>query len=168
VGGLLDRSLPEADLELVERIIRQHGLTHHSLRSRKSGSTRKIDLHLDVSPKATAEQIHKTCDEIEEEIKREIPGVEVLIHPEPTVALDDTRTVEQRVLQILEQHHELFSGFSDLHVHDTPDGLHISFRLRLEPDLTVAEVHGIYRHLTEHIEEQVADAKVFVLPEPKS
>jgi cation diffusion facilitator family transporter len=167
VGGLLDRSLPEADLELVARIIRQHGLSHHALRSRKSGSTRKIDLHLDVSPKATAEQIHATCDEIEEEIRRELPGVEVLIHPEPTVALDDTRSVEQRVLQVLEQHDELYAGFSDLHVHETSEGLHISFRLQLEPDLTVAEVHGIYRHLSRHIGDQVADAKVFILPEPR-
>lgn len=165
VQNLLDVSLPAEDLQLVERIIHQSGLTFHALRSRKSGAERRIDLHLDVSPKATAAQIHDTCDQIEEEIRRALPNTQVLIHPEPTMERDSTRTAEWWVRQILDQHAELFVGYADLHIHDCPEGLHISLRLQVDPGATVADLNRIHRHLAEHIEQHVPDAHLYIQPE---
>lgn len=166
VGGLLDRSLPEADLAVVERIIRETGLSYHALRSRKSGAVRKVDLHLDVSPSATAEQIHELCDRIEEQIHRALPGTQVLIHPEPAVELDATRTVLSYVEQILEQHNDLFVSYTELHVHECPDGLHVSLCLQVRPTLTILDLQRINRHLTGHIEQRAPEAKIFIHAEP--
>jgi len=166
VGVLLDESLPAADLEVVERIIHQTGLTFHALRSRRSGPERKIELHLDVSPKSTATQIHAACDQIEEEIRSELPNTQVTIHPEPTVAHDDTRTVEWWVRQTLEQHQDLFMGYSDLHVGDCPEGPRIAFRIKVPPQTTAAELHHLCEHLTEHMRQHIPDANVCIQPEP--
>jgi cation diffusion facilitator family transporter len=166
VGYLLDEGLPEAERQVVERVIRQSGLSFHQLRSRKSGSTRKIDLHLDVSPKATVEQIHTTCDDLEREIVQALPGAQVLIHPEPLLELDGTHTVEWWMARILEQHSDLFRSYSDLHVHEHGEAMHISLRLQVDGDLSVSEVDRLRRHLTEHVTQHVPDAHVYISPEP--
>lgn len=166
VGVLLDESLPEADLSVVERIIKQKGLTFHALRSRRSGPERRIELHLDVGPKSTATQIHAVCDQIEDEIRGELPNTQVMIHPEPRVEHDDTQTVKWWVLQTLEQHQDLFSGYSDLHVGDCPQGPRVAFRIKVAPQTTVAELHHLCEHLTEHIRQHVPDVNVCIQPEP--
>lgn len=167
VGMLLDRSLPQQDLQAVERIIRATGLTFHALRSRKSGAERKIDMHLDVSPKATAEQIHAICDRIEDEIRRELPRAQVLIHPEPTLELDPSQTVRWWVEQVLAQHEDLFLSYSDLQTHEDPDEVHVSLRLQLPPDTSVMQAQGIYEHLLSHIEQHVPHARLYIQPEPR-
>jgi cation diffusion facilitator family transporter len=167
VGELLDEGLPQAEQEVVARVIREAGLTFHELRSRKSGATWKIDLHLDVSPKSTAEQVHQICDQIESDILKELPRAQVLIHPEPTVALDSTKTVQLWMERILEQHSELFHAYSDLHTHEAPDGYHISLRLQVDPHRTVEEVHRVCRHLEQHVEQHIPDARVYIYPMPR-
>lgn len=167
VGDLLDQSLPEEEQRVVDRAVRPTGLSYHALRSRKAGATRKIDLHLDVSPKATAAQIHDVCDRIEAEIQRELPGAQVLIHPEPQVDLDPTGTAAYWVEQILTQHRGLFRGFSELHVHELPGELHVSLKLHVDRQLTVAAVDDVRRHLEQHILQHVPDACVFIQPVPE-
>jgi cation diffusion facilitator family transporter len=166
VGGLLDQSLPESERQIVQRIIDAEGLTFHELRSRKSGATRKIDLHLDVSPKATAEQIHQICDRIEAEIAQELPGAQMLIHPEPLLELDIEHTFQLWVEQILDHHKTLFLGYSDLHTHETASGVHISLRLQVDPVLTIAEVYRVTDHLAGHIMRHIPEAHVYIHPEP--
>jgi cation diffusion facilitator family transporter len=166
VGGLLDQSLPESERQIVQRIIGDEGMSFHELRSRKSGATRKIDLHLDVSPKATAEQIHQICDHLEAKIARQLPGAQVLIHPEPLLELNGTRTIQLWVEQILEHHKTMFFGYSDLHTHETANGVHISLRLQVDPSLTIAEVYRLTDHLADHIKQHVSEAHVYIHPEP--
>jgi len=83
VGDLLDESLPEEERRLVEDVIRGEGMDFHSLRSRKSGAVRNIDLHLEVNPQDTVARVHETCDRLEQKIQQVLPGAHVLIHPEP-------------------------------------------------------------------------------------
>jgi cation diffusion facilitator family transporter len=166
VGDLLDEGIPDEERRIVERVIRQSGLSFHQLRSRKSGGTRQIDLHLDVSPKATAEQIHATCDEIERAITIELPRAQVLIHPEPQMELDGTQTVEWWMQRILEQHSGLFRGYTDLHVHEHGDQMHISLRLQVAPTVSVREVHRIQEHIKGHVEQHVPDVHVYISPDP--
>ena len=166
VGELLDRSLPEGERALVQDIIKRAGLKYHSLRSRKSGSTRKLDLHLDVSPKATAEQVHELCDRVEREVQQALPGAQLLIHPEPDVELDRTAPAGRQVTQILEAHRELFSDFEDVHVNEDEGNIHVIFRLRVDPDTPVRRTKQIADHLDQHIQEHLPGAEVFIHPEP--
>ena len=166
VGDLLDRSLPADELQQVQRVIERAGLKFHSLRSRKSGPTRSIDLHLDVSPKATAEQVHQLCDSVERKIQQALPRTEVLIHPEPDLELDRTRSAAGQVTRILEGHRELFHDFADVHVNEDEGRIHVAFRLRLESGVTLADFSHVVEHLNEHLAEHLPGAEVFVHPLP--
>lgn len=164
VGNLLDESLPETERQKVEQAIQQTGVIFHDLRSRKSGATRVIDLHLNVSPTSTVEQVHKLCDRIEESIKHEIPRAQVLIHPEPEVGLPDRQSLPEWVKQLLDQHQDLFITYSDIQAFANANGQGIAFRLRLKPSLSLRRIQEISEHLTQHILQHVPQAKVFIQP----
>jgi divalent metal cation (Fe/Co/Zn/Cd) transporter len=165
VGELLDRGLPPEERQKVERVLADEGISFHALRSRKSGPTRKLDLHLDVPPKATAEEVHALCDRLEEGVQRVLPGAQVLIHPEPMRELDRTSPAVEIARELLEGHRELFVAYHDLHAHEEGGQVHISLRLRLEPGTTVEELQALIAHLTGHLRELVPEAELYVHPE---
>jgi ferrous-iron efflux pump FieF len=55
----------------------------HDLRTRTSGAHDFVQFHASVDPDMTIEEAHRVMDEIEDELARAFPGVEVLIHPDP-------------------------------------------------------------------------------------
>ncbi|MBN1677147.1 MAG: cation transporter [Candidatus Thermoplasmatota archaeon] len=84
--GLLDKSLPDSELRLIESVIRSHEsdvLNFHKLRARKMGSDRQIDLHLVVPRYQSVKQSHDLVDELEEEIKVALMHASVVVHIEP-------------------------------------------------------------------------------------
>lgn len=84
--GLLDKSLPEAEIKLVEAVIRRHEsavLNFHKLRARKMGSDRQIDLHLVVPHGLSVKEGHDLVDDLERDIKKELPHTTVVVHIEP-------------------------------------------------------------------------------------
>jgi cation diffusion facilitator family transporter len=88
VGVLLDEGLPEEDVAVLREVVGKEGATFHTLRTRRSGSTRTFDLHLDVNPEDTIGAVHALCDRIKEGVRRRLPNSQVLIHPEPTSTRD--------------------------------------------------------------------------------
>jgi cation diffusion facilitator family transporter len=85
VADLADRSLPETEIASILKIIETHPSikSHHKLRTRKSGSRREIDLHIQVDPATTVCESHDVCFRVESEIKEALPGAYVTIHVEP-------------------------------------------------------------------------------------
>lgn len=84
--GLLDKSLPEAEIKLIERIIKEHEsdvLNFHKLRARKMGADRQIDLHMIVPRDLTVKEGHDLVDHLESDIRKELPGSVIVIHIEP-------------------------------------------------------------------------------------
>lgn len=84
--GLLDRSLPESEMRVIERILSEHEsqiLSFHKLRARKTGSERQIDLHMVVPRNLTVKQGHDLVDHLEQDIKAELPGSVIVVHVEP-------------------------------------------------------------------------------------
>ena len=165
VGELLDRGIPVEERRQVESLLASEGIKFHALRSRKSGPTRKIDLHLDVPPKATAEEVHALCDRMEEGVQKVLPGAQVLIHPEPMQELDRTMPAVETARDLLERHRHMHVGYRDLHAHEDGDEVHIALRLRLEPGTTVAELQQVIDHLTGHLRALLPDAELYVHPE---
>ncbi|MGH3147572.1 MAG: cation diffusion facilitator family transporter, partial [Rubrobacter sp.] len=85
---LLDESLPEGELEVIERVI-ESGIRSeeairgfHKLRARKSGPQRHVDFHLQLRAETTLGEAHKISDALEERIRRNLPNTDVLIHLE--------------------------------------------------------------------------------------
>jgi len=84
--GLLDKSLPEEELRLIEQVIRKREsevLNFHKLRARKMGSDRQIDLHLVVPRFQSVKQSHDLVDQLENDIREALPLASVVVHIEP-------------------------------------------------------------------------------------
>jgi len=83
---LVDRSLPAAEVELIEQLLMEHYPElsgYHRLRTRQAGPERYIDLHLEVPGQQSVAHSHALCDHLEQDIRRIIPRAEILIHVEP-------------------------------------------------------------------------------------
>jgi ferrous-iron efflux pump FieF len=85
VNQIMDREWPEARREEFLAVLARHPDLRgvHDLRTRTSGAHDFVQFHAAVDPGMTIEQAHRVMDEIEDELARAFPGVEVLIHPDP-------------------------------------------------------------------------------------
>ena len=88
VNVLMDRRLPRAvDTQVaavVERFRPEGVLGFHDLRTRRSGSLKFIDLHLEVEADLTLQQAHDLTVRVIRAIQQEIPRSRVQIHTDPT------------------------------------------------------------------------------------
>jgi len=62
----------------------------HDLRTRQSGTTIFIQLHLELDDQLTLMKAHRIADEVEAEILEAFPGAEVIIHEDPHSLLEPT------------------------------------------------------------------------------
>ncbi|HEY0384742.1 MAG TPA: cation diffusion facilitator family transporter [Pyrinomonadaceae bacterium] len=84
---LMDRRLPfevdEQVAEIVSRFRREGVLGFHDLRTRRSGSQKFIDLHLEVERDQRLQEAHDTTVRVLRAIEAEIPHTRVQIHTDP-------------------------------------------------------------------------------------
>jgi cation diffusion facilitator family transporter len=82
---LMDAQLPTAEVSRIEGILNGETRIHswHNLRTRKSGSTRHIDLHIVFRNDATLLEAHQVADELEKRIAQEMAPAHVVIHVDP-------------------------------------------------------------------------------------
>ena len=85
LGHLMDKELSPEDREMIKEIALRHRETRgmHDLRTRKSGTTVFIQLHLELDPKLTLLQAHSISDEVEAALMKAYPDAEVIIHEDP-------------------------------------------------------------------------------------
>ncbi|MDN3716120.1 CDF family cation-efflux transporter FieF [Vibrio breoganii] len=98
VQSLLDRQLPESELVEIKTIAtsvdRVHGI--HQLRTRLSGPTRFIQLHLELDDQLPLIEAHQIADEVEARLMEHFEGCDVLIHQDPVSVVNN---VEQHQKQ---------------------------------------------------------------------
>jgi len=82
---LMDRELPDADRARIIAICRRHSdvLDVHELRTRASGMDIFIQLHLELDGNLSLMQAHRVADDVEQELRREFPNADVIIHEDP-------------------------------------------------------------------------------------
>lgn len=89
VNVLMDRRLPRAIdatvASVVERFRAEGVVGFHDLRTRRSGSLKFIDLHLEVEADQTLQQAHDLTVRVLRAIQHEIPRSRVQIHTDPAV-----------------------------------------------------------------------------------
>lgn len=93
---LLDREIPGEVREVITAIVADHpqALGFHDLRTRQSGRTQFIQLHVDMDQDLTLLQAHDLATRIETRIQEAFPMADVIIHQDPVavgpkVTLDD-------------------------------------------------------------------------------
>ncbi len=83
---LIDNALPEEEQKIIVETIgkfKSDTVKYHMLRTRKMGSNREIDFHLEVDGNMTVKESHDLCDKIEDDLKKQLPNMDITIHVEP-------------------------------------------------------------------------------------
>jgi len=84
--GLMDRALPEGELENIRAVLdpyKAKGMDYHALRTRRAGRRRLVEMHLLVPGAMSVHEGHRLAEEIEDKIRAVLPGTAVLTHLEP-------------------------------------------------------------------------------------
>ena len=105
---LLDKEWPlEKRQRFIEVAMRHPELRGiHDMRTRSAGAHDFCQFHVWVDPKMTVLQAHEVMDEIEAELMREFPGVEVLIHPDPEGHKDELGYIPSETIEHQDDEHE--------------------------------------------------------------
>jgi len=82
---LMDRELPDADRDRITSIARAHPDVRnlHELRTRSSGLTTFIQMHIEMEPEITLVRAHEISDEVEAELHKAFSNSEIIIHEDP-------------------------------------------------------------------------------------
>jgi cation diffusion facilitator family transporter len=91
-SGLMDTALDEAERRTIGDILAAHeapDVQFHALRTRQAGRRSFVSFHLLVPGAWTVQRGHDLAEELEDEIRRAVPGSVVFVHVEP---LEDPRS----------------------------------------------------------------------------
>lgn len=84
---LVDEALPERERAAIHEEVVAFGdrgvVGYHKLRTRRAGSRRYVDLHLQFEAGTSLEQAHEIAHAIQDAIAARLDGADVLIHLEP-------------------------------------------------------------------------------------
>ena len=85
VQSLLDRALPDEERqEIFDIVTAWPGVSGaHDLRTRQSGPTRFIQIHLEMEDNLPLVQAHIVAEQVEQAILQRFPGSDVIIHQDP-------------------------------------------------------------------------------------
>jgi len=85
VQHLLDRELPEEQQQRIVQVALEHPdvTAVHDLRTRQSGHTKFIQLHIEMDGQMNLAQAHVVGDAVMLRLKEAVPGADVIIHQDP-------------------------------------------------------------------------------------
>lgn len=85
VLGLMDTALPAAEQAAIHQVLarqQQDGVHYHALRTRQAGARRFMSVHVLVPGVWTVHRGHQLLEQIEAEIRNEVPDITVFTHLE--------------------------------------------------------------------------------------
>ncbi len=85
-SDLLDQKMSPEEERVIRSALDKHSsefLGYHSLRTRKAGAERFVDLHVVIKYNLTVEEGHDLVSMLEKEIRSALPNCNVIIHLEP-------------------------------------------------------------------------------------
>ncbi|OVZ88529.1 CDF family cation-efflux transporter FieF [Yersinia alsatica] len=93
VQALLDRALPDDERqEIIDIVMSWPGVIGaHDLRTRQSGPTRFIQLHLEMEDMLPLMEAHILAEQVERALLHRFPGADVLIHQDPSSVVPKER-----------------------------------------------------------------------------
>ncbi|WP_172636644.1 cation diffusion facilitator family transporter [Chthonomonas calidirosea] len=82
---LMDTRLPEQEEAAIRRILEADSrvLGYHKLRTRKMGSRRDADVHVQIEDECSLVEAHALTEELEDRIRAALPSIHINIHIEP-------------------------------------------------------------------------------------
>jgi cation diffusion facilitator family transporter len=85
VVTLSDASLPDDEEEVLRCVLTRdpNVMSFHKLRTRKSGSHRHVDVHIQIDDTHTFVAAHQIAEDLEDKMRRALPNLHPMIHIEP-------------------------------------------------------------------------------------
>ncbi len=85
VRTLSDEALPMSEEHTLERVLLADPLVlgFHKLRTRKSGSHRHVDVHVQIADTHTFVESHRLTEDLEDRLRAALPNLHPIIHVEP-------------------------------------------------------------------------------------
>lgn len=82
---LLDTRLPVEEVAAIQEILETHEgvLSYHKLRTRKAGSQRHADVHVQIDDHTSLIEAHALTEAVEDRIRATLPNILINIHIEP-------------------------------------------------------------------------------------
>jgi cation diffusion facilitator family transporter len=84
---LVDEALPSDEVDAIRSVIERHAdrgvVGYHELRTRRAGSRRYVDVHVQFRSGTSLEDAHRTAHELQDQIEARLGDADVLIHLEP-------------------------------------------------------------------------------------
>ncbi|MDQ6956322.1 MAG: cation diffusion facilitator family transporter [Mariprofundaceae bacterium] len=93
---LMDHELSSDERKQIRELVSQHPQAHgmHDLRTRKSGTTVFIQLHLELDDSLTLLDAHTISDQVEATLMAVYPNAEIIIHEDPISAVSISEPFE--------------------------------------------------------------------------
>lgn len=93
---LMDHELSDAERKQIRELVSQHPQAYgmHDLRTRKSGTTVFIQLHLELNDTLTLLDAHTISDQVEAILMAVYPHAEIIIHEDPISAVSISEPFE--------------------------------------------------------------------------
>ena len=96
ISDLIDANIPEDEAAIKALIVRhKEVISVHNIRTRRSGGSKLIDMHMVFDGSITLSAAHELCHHIEGDIKDEIDAYDVVIHCEPCDENDDCHRIAE-------------------------------------------------------------------------
>ncbi len=153
---LLDSSASIEEMGHINRIIDKFlgtDFDFHKLRTRQSGGTLHIDLHMGCRPGISLEQGHETSHELKAEIEQAIAGAKVLVHVEPSNLIESLSKDDRYIIcmreELLKDHR--VREIKDLKVLRYRNNLRVEAELLLDPGVTLAESRILTTDLSKNL-----------------
>jgi cation diffusion facilitator family transporter len=85
---LVDEALPPEEVQMIRDTLLELGggagvVGFHQLRTRRAGTRRHIDMHIQFEAGTTLEDAHRTAHELQDAISTRLGGADILVHIEP-------------------------------------------------------------------------------------
>ena len=82
---LMDHEITDAERQQIMQLVLNHPKVKgmHDLRTRRSGVTVFVQLHLELDPEMSLQQAHEVSDKVSQDIRALFDDVEIIIHQDP-------------------------------------------------------------------------------------
>lgn len=153
----------------------RHGLGAHAVRTHGSDGRVSMELHLEVDERLSVREAHDVVDAFEAELREAAPDVaEVVSHIEPvgeTTAARRTEPADDAAVRAELERLRAERGPSfrpeALAVRSGPDGLLVTFALRMPGDLAIGEAHARADEVERDLKRRLGGGRVVIHVEPR-
>jgi len=97
IGDLMDKELPDEERVRIHDIVlsQKHVKGMHDLRTRRSGTTTFIQLHLELADDLSLKRAHAISDAVEARIFKTYPDSEIIIHEDPASIVEPAQDFDE-------------------------------------------------------------------------